>query len=69
MTQKEDLACLFKEIYELTDMLYETMNSLREYSKYEKESQKIKVLNFNDITYDLNECYNKVIELYIKIYY
>lgn len=69
MVPKEDLAHLFNEIYKLTDRLYETMNSLSEHSKYEKETQKIKVLNFNDITYDLNECYKKVLELCIKMHY
>lgn len=68
MTPKEDLLYQFEKIYELTDMLYGTMNHLAEYSKYEIDSQKIKILNFNDITYDLEECYKKVIELCIEIY-
>ena len=69
MTSKEELSYLFDKIYKLTDALYETMNHMIEYSECEKQHMKIKTMNFNDIAYDLEENYKKVIELCCNIYY
>ena len=69
MTPKEELSYLFDEIYKLTDTLYETMNHMTEYSECENGHMKIKTMNFNDITYDLEENYKKVIELCCNTYY